>query len=51
MAAFAGDVLVRSCERKFRGAVIEFEAGLGGHDAEGNQKKYGVQYKPEFGVS
>ena len=51
MAAFAGDVLVRAGEGELRSAVIEVDARLGGRDAEGHQKEYDVQYKPEFDLS
>ena len=42
---------MRAGERKFRGAVIEIYAGFVGRDAEGYQKEYGIEYKPEYDLS
>lgn len=51
MAAFAGDVLVRAGEGKFRGIVIEVGMRFSGRSAERYQQEYGIQYKPEFDLS
>ena len=51
MAAFAGDVLVRTGEGKFRGVVIEVDARFSCRSSEGYQKEYGIKYEPEFDLS